>query len=57
MVGLELRDRNQEPWKRLAAEGVLTLPTGPTTLRYLPPLVVTREQVDYAVAATGKAVA
>ncbi|MFA5861400.1 MAG: aspartate aminotransferase family protein [Candidatus Thermoplasmatota archaeon] len=56
MVALELRGRNQEVWKALAAEGVLTLPTGPTTLRYLPPLVVTEDQIDIAVAATAKAV-
>jgi len=55
MVALELRGRNQEAWKALAAEGVLTLPTGPTALRYLPPLVVSEADVDFAVAATGKA--
>ena len=57
MVALELRGRNQDVWKALAAEGVLTLPTGPTALRYLPPLVVTGRDVDLAVAATRKAVA
>ena len=56
MVALELRGRNQGPWNALREEGVLTLPTGPTALRYLPPLVVTRGDVDLAVAATGKAV-
>ena len=55
MVALELRGRNQAAWNALREDGVLTLPTGPTTLRYLPPLVVTREDVDRVVAATGKA--
>lgn len=56
MVALELRTRNVPVLNGLITEGVLTLPTGPTALRYLPPLVVTPEQVDLAVAATGKAV-
>jgi acetylornithine/LysW-gamma-L-lysine aminotransferase len=56
MVALELRTRNVPVLNGLIAEGVLTLPTGPTALRYLPPLVVTSEQVDFAVAATAKAV-
>lgn len=56
MVALELRTRNVPVLNGLVAEGVLTLPTGPTALRYLPPLVVTPEQVDFAVAATAKAV-
>jgi acetylornithine/LysW-gamma-L-lysine aminotransferase len=57
MVGLELRGRNVPVLNGLVAEGVLTLPTGPTTIRYLPPLVVTEQDVDVAVAATAKAVA
>ena len=56
MVALELRGRNVPVLNGLIAEGVLTLPTGPTTLRYLPPLTVSEEQVDLAVAATAKAV-
>ena len=56
MVGLELRQRNVPVLNALIAEGILTLPTGATTIRYLPPLVVTEAEVDLAVAATGKAV-
>jgi len=56
MVALELRGRNQEPWKAPAAEGVLTPPTGPTARRYVPPLVVTQREIDIAVASTAKAV-
>ena len=56
MVALELRSRNVPVLNGLIQEGVLTLPTGPTALRYLPPLIVTGEQVDFAVAATAKAV-
>lgn len=56
MIGLELRGRNVPVLNGLMQEGILTLPTGPTTIRFLPPLVVTAEQVDLAVAATAKAV-
>ncbi|MEA3201051.1 MAG: LysW-gamma-L-lysine/LysW-L-ornithine aminotransferase [Thermoplasmata archaeon] len=55
MVGLELRSRNVPVLNALMAEGVLTLPTGATTIRYLPPLVVDEAQVDRAVEATAKA--
>lgn len=55
MVGLELRTKNTPVLNALVADGILTLPTGATVIRYLPPLVVTAEQVDRAVAATGKA--
>jgi acetylornithine/LysW-gamma-L-lysine aminotransferase len=55
MIAVEFRARNQEIWRSMAADGILTLPTGPTALRYLPPLVVDESQIDRAVAATGKA--
>ncbi|HWG90412.1 MAG TPA: aspartate aminotransferase family protein [Candidatus Thermoplasmatota archaeon] len=55
MVGLELKGKNVPLLNGLVAEGVLTLPTGTTVVRYLPPLVVTEQQVDFAVAATAKA--
>lgn len=57
MVGLELRARNTPVLRALLDEGVLALPGGSATVRYLPPLVVSPEQVDVAVAATAKAVA
>lgn len=57
MVGLELKSKNTPVLNALVREGVLTLPTGATVIRYLPPLVVTADEVDFAVAATGKALA
>ncbi|HVL49480.1 MAG TPA: acetylornithine/succinylornithine family transaminase [Candidatus Thermoplasmatota archaeon] len=57
MVGLELRVKNTPVLNALIQEGVLTLPTGATVIRYLPPLVVDERQVDRAVAATSKALA
>ena len=35
--------------------GVLALPAGLTVIRFLPPLVITREQVDQVVAALSRA--
>ncbi len=55
MVGLELRSKNTPVLNALVAERVLTLPTGATVIRYLPPLVATADDVDLALAATAKA--
>ena len=60
MIGMEIvRDRkSREPAKALCeavirrafANGLLLLPCGTSTIRFMPPLVVTREQVDEAIA-------
>lgn len=57
MVGLELRVKAQPVLQGLMDQGVLALPAGSTTVRYLPPLVVTEQELDIAVAATAKAIA
>jgi LysW-gamma-L-lysine/LysW-L-ornithine aminotransferase len=46
MVGVELRQKVAPFIAALAEEGVLALPGGLTVLRLLPPLVITREQLD-----------
>ncbi|GAC1428605.1 MAG: hypothetical protein NVSMB65_01870 [Chloroflexota bacterium] len=46
IVGLELKEKVQPFLQALLARGVLALPAGPTVLRLLPPLVITREQID-----------
>lgn len=56
MVALELRNRNQPVVLSLIEQGVLTLPTGPTAIRFLPPLVVSEQEIDVALAAVEKAV-
>ena len=48
MLGLELSAKVQPYLERLCARGVLALPAGPRVLRLLPPLVITREQLDRA---------
>ena len=51
MVGLELRGRVTPVLKALQEEGVLALPAGLNTLRLLPPLIISREQLSVIVAA------
>jgi LysW-gamma-L-lysine/LysW-L-ornithine aminotransferase len=49
MVGVELRQKVAPYIAALAAEGVLALPGGLNVLRLLPPLVITRPQLDAAI--------
>ncbi len=49
MVGIVLRERSRPFLDRLAQEGVLALPAGPTVIRLLPPLTI--EQDDLAAVA------
>lgn len=51
MVGLELRGRVTPVLKALQEEGVLALPAGLNTLRLLPPLIISREQLSVIAAA------
>ncbi len=46
MIGIELRERARPYLGRLAEEGVLALPAGPTLIRLLPPLVIAHEELD-----------
>jgi acetylornithine/LysW-gamma-L-lysine aminotransferase len=49
MIGIELRARTGSYLAALAQEGVLALPAGSTVMRFLPPLVISEEDVDYVV--------
>ena len=49
MIGIELKDKAGPVAQGLMQEGVLALLAGTTVLRFLPPLVITREQVDRVV--------
>jgi LysW-gamma-L-lysine/LysW-L-ornithine aminotransferase len=51
MVGVELRERVRPTLQALQAQGVLALQAGPTTVRFLPPLVISDQQVDMIIAA------
>src|SRR5579883_694378 len=48
LLGIELRAKVQPYLERLGERGVLALPAGPQVLRLLPPLVITRAQLDQA---------
>src|SRR5690606_2555286 len=50
MIGVELRQRAAPVVAGLRAKGLLTVPAGPNVVRFLPPLVITAQQVDAAVA-------
>lgn len=57
LVGIELKENAGPTIKALQDEGVLTLGAGPTVVRYLPPLVISAEQIDRVIAATRKVLA
>ncbi|MFZ6026870.1 MAG: aspartate aminotransferase family protein [Chloroflexota bacterium] len=50
MVGIELKQKIAPYLRALTANGVLALPSGMTVLRFLPPLVISYEQLDRVVA-------
>ena len=49
MVGMELKEKVYPYLAQLTAQGVLALPAGSTVLRFLPPLVISEEQLDSVV--------
>lgn len=51
MVGIELATRVKPILPALAKKGVLALPAGPSVLRLLPPLVISKEDIATVVAA------
>ena len=51
MVGVELREKVQPYLVALMGQGVLALPAGRTVLRFLPPLVISEQQLDRVVQA------
>jgi LysW-gamma-L-lysine/LysW-L-ornithine aminotransferase len=46
MVGIELKEKGQPYLARLMEEGVLAMPAGVTVMRFLPPLTISREELD-----------
>jgi acetylornithine/LysW-gamma-L-lysine aminotransferase len=49
ITGLELKQKVVPYLKALMERGVLALPAGPNVLRLLPPLVIEREDLDFAI--------
>jgi acetylornithine/LysW-gamma-L-lysine aminotransferase len=54
MLAIEFKIPAKEVVQKLQAEGVLVLPTGPRTIRLLPPLVITQEQIMEVVKKLGE---
>ena len=54
MIGIELKEKVTPCLKALADEGILALPAGSTVVRLLPPLVITRAQIDAVVVSLHK---
>ncbi len=57
MLGVELRERVTKYMRGLQERGVLCLSAGPTTLRFLPPLLLSESDVDEAVGILGELLA
>jgi acetylornithine/LysW-gamma-L-lysine aminotransferase len=51
MIGAELKQRSAPYIAQLIERGVLTLPAGPIVLRFLPPLVIGKEDIDNVIKA------
>ncbi|MFH1399019.1 MAG: aspartate aminotransferase family protein [Candidatus Woesearchaeota archaeon] len=50
MIGLDLKQKSSEYLKRLQDSGVIALPAGSTVVRFLPPLIFSKENVDTVMA-------
>ena len=57
LVGVELKENASTALRALQEEGVLALGAGPTVVRYLPPLVITADEIERVLAAIRKALA
>jgi acetylornithine/LysW-gamma-L-lysine aminotransferase len=51
MIGIEIKQKVAPYLQALTEQGVLALPAGLTVIRLLPPLVISREQIDQVVTA------
>jgi len=49
MIGLELKGKSQPVLEALMERGIIALPAGATVVRMLPPLVISKEQIDVVV--------
>jgi acetylornithine/LysW-gamma-L-lysine aminotransferase len=51
MLGIELKEKAGSYVQKLMEKGVIALLAGPNVIRLLPPLVITREEMDIALSA------
>ncbi len=54
MVAVELKEKATPYLKALMDKGILALPAGPTVLRFLPPLTISKGELDSVVVALGQ---
>ena len=47
MIGMELKEKGQPYLVKLMEKGVLAMPAGATVLRFLPPLVISKAELDF----------
>lgn len=47
MIGIELKEKSTPYLAKLMEKGVLALPAGATVLRFLPPLTISYEEIDF----------
>jgi acetylornithine/LysW-gamma-L-lysine aminotransferase len=57
LIGVELKTKVAPYLRALQTEGVLALPAGMNVLRFLPPAVITHQQIDFVVEKTAKVLA
>ena len=57
MIGIELKQKAGPIAQAMLAEGILVLLAGTTVLRFLPPLVITRQEIDMVISALTKVLA
>ena len=57
LAGIDLKENAGPTLRALQEQGVLALGAGPTVVRYLPPLVITEQQVRRVIEATARALA
>jgi len=49
MIGIELKEKSTPYISKLIEKGVLAMPAGATVLRLLPPLTISKEELDFVV--------
>jgi acetylornithine aminotransferase len=56
MIGIQLNQESAPIISELRSNGLLTLPAGPDVIRLLPPLTVTADEIDEAIAIIEKTI-
>lgn len=49
MIGVEVKDKRNEILKKMQDSGVLVIPAGEQVVRFLPPYIITKKQIDEVV--------